>query len=100
MDDRSIGALLEDMGSILGELQATQDADIESAFGYIRSLYSVPARIGACIVYGGGDGFMDGVVVSAQGHYIKAILDDGHEYLLHPTWRIEYLEGNDGDLRG
>jgi len=92
--DKEIDALFGDVSRILGELQEVQDKDIEADFEYIRNYYGVPAHIGVCIEYSGGDKLMDGIIVSARGQYIIAILDDGHEYTFHPTWRLRYLESN------
>jgi hypothetical protein len=61
---------------------------------YIQRYYSVPARIGGRIRYTGGRHAMLGTITESQGRYIMVQLDgQQHSMPYHPTWEIEYLDG-------
>lgn len=64
---------------------------------YIRRAYGVPAKRGMRVRYFGNwtDDF--GVIISARNGRLRVRMDKPSlrgkvlTYLLHPTWRIEYL---------
>jgi hypothetical protein len=61
---------------------------------YIRSYYDVPAKQGGRVRYSGGRHSMDGTITGAQGAHLMIRLDgQQHSMPYHPTWTIEYLDG-------
>jgi hypothetical protein len=62
---------------------------------YIRKTYGVPARRGMRVVYRGGKEALEGTIVGFRGAHLRIRLAGEnaiHSY--HPTWKIDYLEGN------
>ena len=60
---------------------------------YIRRYYGVNAKRGGRVRYTGGQkGERFGTIKSAQGGYLRIVLD-GDKYAgnYHPTWKLEYL---------
>lgn len=58
---------------------------------YIARTYNVPAKKDRRILYQG----KKGTVIGARGAYLLIMLDGEKQAMLyHPTWKIEYLEGN------
>ena len=60
---------------------------------YIRSYYGVPAKRGARVVFNG----KAGVIVGSRQQYLRIRLDiDPHKPItVHPTWRMEYVNGGE-----
>ena len=61
---------------------------------YIRRTYGVPARRGGRIKFRPCQGLeKEGFVVAASGQYIRVrFADMRRTVLLHPTWRVEYVD--------
>lgn len=63
---------------------------------YIRSRYGVNAKRGGRVKYTGdtkGERF--GTIQSARGGYLRILMDgDKHPGSYHPTWKLEYLNGD------
>jgi hypothetical protein len=61
---------------------------------YIRQHYKVPARRGCRIKFTPCPGIVkEGFVVAASGAYIRVRFTDFRRtVLLHPSWRVEYLD--------
>lgn len=61
---------------------------------YIRRYYDVPAKLGGRVRYTGGRHPMDGTIAGAEGAHLMIRLDgQQHAMPYHPTWKIEYLDG-------
>ena len=61
-----------------------------SSFGYVRAYYGVPARRGARVIADGNPGR----ITSGDGAHIRVRLDgEKRSRPWHPTWRIDYLDG-------
>ncbi len=57
---------------------------------YVRRYYDVPAELERRIVFDG----RPGVIVGAEGGYLRVRFDDDPGSVpLHPTWRVDYLDG-------
>jgi hypothetical protein len=57
---------------------------------YIRDYYGVPVKRGGVIKFQGDEC----VIKSADAQYLRVLrLKDNRKLLLHPTWEVEYLEG-------
>ena len=59
---------------------------------YVRRYYQVPAKRGARIKFRG----QLGTIVGFSGAGLRVRLDDDPKRVIpcHPTWRIDYLDGN------
>ena len=66
---------------------------------YVRNYYKVPAHKDGRIRYTGDpEGPRFGTIVGFDGQYVMARLDgDRHTSKLHPTWKVEYLQGTAGE---
>lgn len=67
---------------------------------YVRRYYGVPARNGGRVRYTGeGEDRPEfGTIMSASGAHLNIRLDgQKHALPFHPTWRLEYLDGEDGE---
>lgn len=62
---------------------------------YIRSAYHVPAKRGVRVrlLPPAVNAIAHGVITSARGAYLRVRMDDGRRLVVHPTWCIEYLDG-------
>ncbi len=61
-----------------------------SQIDYVRRFYDVPAELERRIVFDG----RPGVIVGAEGGRLLVWLDgDEHRVPVHPTWRVDYLDG-------
>lgn len=58
-------------------------------FDWIKETYSVPAAFGTQVIFNG----KEAVILGTRGHYLE-LFDGKHEFLVHPTWRIKYLDKN------
>lgn len=57
---------------------------------YIRSYYGVPAKKGGKVVFDG----KPGVITGYRNASLLVRLDgEKHSVPVHPTWRMEYLDG-------
>jgi hypothetical protein len=62
---------------------------------YIKDYYQVPANKGQKILYEGEIG----EIVGASGPHLKVkFLDHKNPLILHPTWKIQYLDSSDDNL--
>lgn len=67
---------------------------MQASADYIAKQYGVPVTIGGRVRYTGGAEPREGEIVSIEGARLRIKLDgDTHVGLYHPTWEIEYLEG-------
>jgi len=58
---------------------------------YIRKTYKVPAKRGGRIKYTGSNKPMLGTITSAT-NYLRVRMDsEKRRFVLHPTWKVEYL---------
>lgn len=55
---------------------------------WVRQQYGVPATRGGIIRFDG----QPGRILSATHHLHVRMTDDGSRAILHPTWRVKYLE--------
>lgn len=61
---------------------------------WLGQQYGKPIRVGGRVRYTGGRHARDGSIVSVEGARLRIKLDgDDYVGLYHPTWEIEYLEG-------
>jgi len=61
-----------------------------SPLDYVRRYYDVPAEAGRRILWDGEPG----KIVGADGCYLSVRFDgDPGPVSLHPTWRVDYLDG-------
>lgn len=58
---------------------------------YIRKHYDVDAQLNVLVRFQGGK---VGRIVGARGTYLLVQFADGPPLPLHPTWKVEYLEGD------
>jgi hypothetical protein len=57
---------------------------------YVRRFYDVPAELGRRILWDGEPA----AAVGADGSYLSVQFDgDPGPVSLHPTWRVDYLDG-------
>ena len=70
-------------------------------FEYIRDAYKVPARKGARIRFKlfHNRKAMPGAIVGVRGPYLLIVLDGCplRRYMVHPTWKMEYIEEEGGE---
>lgn len=60
---------------------------------YIRDYYGVPAKRGAAIIYtGNGERVAGRIIGSISGHLRARLVGVEYTVILHPTWKVEYLE--------
>ena len=70
------------------------------SLSYIRQMYAVPAYIGRRIKYTDGVGSeFYCTIKSAKNQYLSVVINgrikgDGDRMILHPTWNIDYLDGD------
>lgn len=68
---------------------AIERVDWSDPLSYVREMYGVPADVGRRIRYCG----QDASIVGGDGGYLVAAIDgEDSAVLLHPTWRVEYLD--------
>lgn len=61
---------------------------------YIRDTYGVPAKRGGRVRYNSAGGPKLGTITGTTGPHIRILLDgDKVSMPFHPTWKLEYLEG-------
>lgn len=63
---------------------------------WVRRNYRVPAKRGGRVRFCGNEEPIEGTITSAS-HYLR-VRPDGQprrRLLLHPTWCVEYLDGNE-----
>lgn len=74
------------------------------SLGYIRQVYGVPAKRGGRVRYTNERGdIFNCTIKSAKGGRLRVLIDDrvpnySGRPLLHPTWHIEYLPAEYGEL--
>ncbi len=62
------------------------------SFKYIRDYYGVPVKRGGKIKFRGDLC----VIRSSRNQYLRVTrLEDGRKLLLHPTWEVEYIVGEE-----
>jgi hypothetical protein len=66
-------------------------------FDYIREKYRVPAKRMGRIRY---DGKLGTITGTAHGAHLLVRPDErkykGYRWILHPTWKVEYLQKGEG----
>ena len=74
-----------------------QEPSMSASAEWLGRQYAVPIRIGGRVRYTGDRQPQDGTIVSVEGARLRIKLDgQAHVGLYHPTWEIEYLEGEGG----
>lgn len=63
----------------------------------VRRTYGVPARKGTPVVFRGYATPMQGHIISSTGSHLYMRLDHNGQRFgpLHPTWKMDYLDGRD-----